>query len=82
MSKIKEETEVPVIQAKISILWLTPTILASCICPSCQEISFVQVYSGENKAPILTCCTVCGEDYKMIVPAIPEFSKVKNNSNG
>lgn len=64
----------PSVLAKVSVLYIKPTLVAATECPHCKEFNFVEVCADQKNKTILHPCFACDDDYLM---QIPSFSPVK-----
>lgn len=62
-----QNKELPKVICAISLIHV-PTIIQSTICPHCGELN-IEDYDGDTKnKELLTSCTKCDEDYKIVIP--------------
>lgn len=56
------------VPAKVSLLFVRPTIVAATECPHCKELNFTEIDDGQKKKTILDSCNMCGNEYQMKIP--------------
>lgn len=67
--------DTPSVGAKISILYVSPTLLSSSMCPHCDELNFAQIYPGQVKTKVLHACEVCENEYFIDLPDLPPLKQ-------